>query len=273
MKSRNLWTAAILMLAAATLVTGCESPRGAAYPVTPTYYYVTPATTFLRDCPGYECSIVMEVYSGDRVAVLDRNDFGWSRVQLDRTGAIGWIPGDLLSLSPIPPNFYVAYSTVYLRDCADYNCRAVELMNRGDRVEKLDQDYRGWWRVRSYKTGNSGWVPASAVSVRPGPPYFYVDVSSLALRAGPSTSSRILTTLSLNSQVEMLGSGVGGWVQVRDVRSGIIGWVAARYLESFPVPYARSAPKKKRAPAKKGAPAEEEEEAPKEAPKPGPKAM
>jgi len=87
------------------------------------------------------------------------------------------------------------------------------------------------------------------------------------LRAGPSTGSRILTTLGLNNQVEMLGSGVGGWVQVREGRTGAIGWVAARYLESFPVTYPKEVPKKKRAPAKKGAPAEEE------ASKPSPKAM
>ena len=149
-----------------------RSPRGAAYPVTPTYYYVTPATTFLRDCPGYECGIVTEVYSGDRVVVLDRNDFGWARVQLDRTGSIGWIPGDLLSYSPMPAGYYVAYSTVYLRDCADYNCRSVELLHRGDRVEKLDQDYRGWWRVRSYKTGNTRLDPGLRGFRAARPPLF-----------------------------------------------------------------------------------------------------
>jgi uncharacterized protein YgiM (DUF1202 family) len=266
MKRRHLWLAAALMLAAIILLTGCEAPRtGAAYPVTPTYYYVTPNITYLRDCPGYECGIVTEAYSGDRVVVLDRNDFGWARIQLDRTGSIGWIPGDPLSYSPVPAAYYVAYSTLYLRDCADYNCRSLELLHRGDRVEKLDQDYRGWWRVMSVKTRNSGWIPASAVSVRPGPPYFYVNVSSLSLRNGPSTGNRVLTTLGLNNQVEMLGSGVGGWVQVREVRSGMIGWVASRYLESFPVASPKRAPKKK-APAKKGGP--EPEEAPK-----APKAM
>jgi uncharacterized protein YgiM (DUF1202 family) len=86
----------------------------------------------------------------------------------------------------------------------------------------------------------------------------------LALRSGPSTGNRILTTLNLNQQVEVLGSGVGGWLQVRDTRTNIIGWVYGRYLESVPVTYPRSAPKH-RGPAKKGAP--------EEAPKPSPKAM
>jgi hypothetical protein len=69
--------------------------------------------------------------------------------------------------------------------------------------------------------------------------------------------------MSLNSQVELLGMGPGGWAQVREVRSGLIGWSAFRYLETFPVPYPKPAPRRK---APKEAP--EKEEPPKE-----PKAM
>jgi uncharacterized protein YgiM (DUF1202 family) len=248
MRSRSPVAVPVLILLALSLIAGCQMPATGGYPVTPTYYYVTPSTTYLRDCPGYECGVVTEVYGGDRVVVLDRNDFGWSRVQLDRTGAIGWLPGELLSLSPVPANYYVAYNTVQLRECADYNCRALETLYRGDRVEKVDQDYRGWWRVMSYKSRNTGWIPASAVSSRPGPPYFYVDVSSLAFRSGPGTSYRMIGTLSLNQQVEMLGMGPSGWAQVRDVRSGRIGWVASRYLESIPVSHPRPVPRKRPAP-------------------------
>jgi uncharacterized protein YgiM (DUF1202 family) len=208
------------------------------------------------------------VFSGDRVIMLDRNDFGWAQVQLDRSGAIGWIPADLLSYSPMPSTYYVTVSTLYIRDCADHNCRARELLYRGDRVDKLDEDYRGWWRVASLKSGIQGWIPAYAVSPRPGPPYYYVAISGLSLRSGPSTGTRILVSLNLNDRVEMLGSGPGGWVQVRDLRTNVIGWVAGRYLEGFPVSYPRSVPKKRKAPAK-GAP---EEEAPPK-PAPGPKAM
>jgi uncharacterized protein YgiM (DUF1202 family) len=220
---------------------------------------VAPSTTYLRSCPSYsdECYIIAQVFSGDRVIIQDRNDFGWSRVQLDRSGVIGWIPNELLSSSPVPSYFYVAWNNVYMRECADYNCRSLQLLYRGDRVDKLDQDYRGWWQVRSLKSGGVGWVPASAVAASPGPPYFYVAVSSLALRSGPSTGNRILTSLNLNDRVEMLGMSAGGWAQVRDTRTGIIGWSAARYLESFPVSQPRSVPRK-HAPSKKGAPSEEQ---------------
>jgi len=244
----------ILILLALLLVGACVQPGP--YPVAPSYNYVVPTTTYLRDCPGYECGIVADLYSGDRVVVLDRNDFGWARVQLDRTGAIGWIAADLLSYSPVPATFYVSLVSVYLRNCADYNCPAVELLRRGDQVDKLDQDGRGWWRIRAFRSGNSGWVPASALSIRPGPPYYYVNVTSLALRSGPSTGNQILTTLGLNQQMEMLGSGVGGWMQVRDVRTNIIGWVYGRYLEASPVRSPRPVPKH-RSPSRKEAPESE----------------
>jgi uncharacterized protein YgiM (DUF1202 family) len=250
------------MLFLMTLASACEGPR--AYPPPVVYYYVSPVSTYLRDCPSYECGIIANVYSGDRVELLDRNDYGWSQVRLTRSGQVGWIPGDLLSLAPMPANFYVAAATVYLRECADYNCRALELLYRGDRVEKIDQNNLGWWRVVSSKSRTQGWVPVVAVSPSPGPPFYYVAVSSLALRANPSTSSRIITNLGFNSQVEMLGMGPAGWANVREVRTGTIGWVSSYYLETFPVSQARPAPKRK-APAKKAAP--EEEEAPKRAPK------
>lgn len=258
----------VLLLLIMAAAVGCQQPRP--YPVTPAYNYVIPTITYLRECPGYECATVAEVFSGDRVLVLDRNDFGWSRVQLDRTGAIGWIFGDLLSYTPVPATFYITLASVYLRSCADYNCSNVELLRRNDRVEKIDQDYRGWWRVRSFRSGKSGWIPAAAVGIKPGTPYYYVNVESLAMRSGPSTSNRVLTTLGLNRQVEMLGSGTGGWVQVRDLKTNTIGWVAGRYVESFPVSQPRPVPKRPGPPKKPG---KEPEEAPKAPVPPPPKVM
>lgn len=255
----------LLILVALTLLSGCQPPATGGYPVSPSYSYVVPTMTYLRDCPGYDCGVVSEVYSGDRVVVLDRNDFGWVRVQLDRTGAIGWLSSDLLSYSPVPASFYVSLRNVYLRNCADYNCTALELLHRGDRVDRLDQDSRGWWRVRSFRSGVTGWIPASALSIRPGPPYYYVNVNSLALRSGPSTGNRALTTLGFNQQVEVIGSGVGGWLQVRDTRTNIIGWVYGRYLESFPVSAPRPVP---RTPSRKTTPEPETPKAPSQ-----PKAM
>ena len=250
MRSRHYLKAALLILLMMTMAGACVVAPTTVYAPPESYYYVSPSTTYLRDCPSYECTIVATVFSGDRVQFLDSNDYGWSRVSLLRSGAVGWIPSSLLSLSPISVNYYVATSTVYLRECASYNCRSLQLLTRGDRIEKLDQDNRGWWRVMSYRTRTQGWVPASTVSPSPGPPYYYVAINALNLRAGPSTNNRIIMVLSLNDKQELYSVTPSGWAQVRDLRTGIIGWVAYRYLETFPVRYPRAAPRKHRAPAK-----------------------
>ena len=248
MRPRHYLKAVLLTLMVLTLACACAAPGPSSAPAV--YYYVSPTTSYLRDCPSYECTIVATVYSGDRVELLDRNDYGWSRTRLAHSGAVGWIPTDLLSYSPMPATYYVASTTAYLRDCADYNCRTLELLTRGDRIEKLDQDNRGWWRVMSFKTRTQGWIQASAVSPTPGPPFYYVAISGLNLRAGPSTGTRVLTSLGLNDKVEMLEQSPTGWSQVRDLRTGAIGWVASNYLETFPVSYPKAAPRKRRAPSK-----------------------
>jgi uncharacterized protein YgiM (DUF1202 family) len=227
-----------LMLA---VLAGCQSSSYYAYtpapPPPPEYYYVLPSSTYVRGCPSYgdECAIIAQVFAGDRVQLLDRNAAGWSQVKAERTGMVGWIPTSLLSLSPVPAFFYVSANSEYLRECSDYNCRGLELLRRGDRVEKLDQDPRGWWRVMSLKSRKVGWIPVFAVSPQSGPPFMYVNVSSLALRSGPGTSYKMIGTLSLNDQVEVMNMGAGGWAQVRDVRRNFFGWCASRYLEAVPV--------------------------------------
>jgi uncharacterized protein YgiM (DUF1202 family) len=104
--------------------------------------------------------------------------------------------------------------------------------------------------------------PENFMAPAPGPPNFFVVVDGLALRAGPGTGNRILTTLSFNQQVEMLGSNGSGWYQVRDLSTGTVGWAAARYLQSFPMSSPRPVPRKR--------PPAEREQAPAPAPAPGP---
>jgi hypothetical protein len=85
-----------------------------------------------------------------------------------------------------------------------------------------------------------------------GPPIFFVNVSSLALREGPTTSAPQIATLSFNEQVELLESS-GGWGRVQDQRRGLTGWASMRYLQ--PAPAGRPQPAyRKQAPAPKKEP-------------------
>jgi hypothetical protein len=58
---------------------------------------------------------------------------------------------------------------------------------------------------------------------------YFVNVRSLALRDGPTTSATKIATLKFNDEVELLDTS-GGWGRVRDVRRNIVGWSDMRYL-------------------------------------------
>jgi Bacterial SH3 domain len=100
----------------------------------------------------------------------------------------------------------------------------------------------------------------------PSPPLYFVTVSGLALREGPTTASPQIGTLEFNDAVELLDTS-SGWGRVVDVRRDLTGWASMRYLQPMPADRARTVPRKRPAPAPK--------ETPKETPKPAesPKAM
>jgi hypothetical protein len=83
----------------------------------------------------------------------------------------------------------------------------------------------------------------------PPPPLYFVNVSSLALREGPTTSAPQIATLHFNDQVQLLDTS-GGWGRVVDVSRDLTGWSYMRYLQ--PVPADRPQPvRRRRAPATK----------------------
>jgi uncharacterized protein YgiM (DUF1202 family) len=87
------------------------------------------------------------------------------------------------------------------------------------------------------------------------PPLYFVNVSSLALRGGPTTSSPQIATLQFNDEVELLDSS-GGWGRVRDVRRNITGWASMRYLQAVPADRPKAVPRRAPAPPKEPTPKE-----------------
>jgi hypothetical protein len=98
----------------------------------------------------------------------------------------------------------------------------------------------------------------------PPPPNYFVTVSGLALREGPTTAAPQVGTLDFNDEVVLLETS-SGWARVEDVRRNRTGWASLRYLQPMPANRPQSAPRRRHAPAP----------TPKESPKPAesPKAM
>lgn len=84
----------------------------------------------------------------------------------------------------------------------------------------------------------------------PAPQLYFVNVSSLALREGPTTSAPQVGTLHFNDEVEILDTS-SGWARVGDVSRSRTGWAYMRYLQPVPADRPRSVPRKRPAPAPK----------------------
>lgn len=86
----------------------------------------------------------------------------------------------------------------------------------------------------------------------PSPSLYFVTVSGLALREGPTTAAPQVGTLEFNDEVELMETN-GGWARVYDTRRSRTGWASLRYLQPMPANRPRSVPRRK-APAPKESP-------------------
>ena len=96
----------------------------------------------------------------------------------------------------------------------------------------------------------TGPPPPMVVMDTPPPPppqtqLYFVNVSSLALREGPTTAAPQVGTLHFNDEVAILEIN-SGWARVGDVSRDRTGWASMRYLQPVPADRPRSAPRKRR---------------------------
>ncbi len=239
-------------------------------PVKPTggSFYLTPPIAYLRESPGYDASVVGPLYQGDEVEWQGTEEAGWWQVNLPRSGATGWVRKELLSTKPVSTVFYyVNEDNRPLLECPRNDCLPVEMLYRGDEVQRVKEGKQGWWRVLVLKSRSLGWVPAAALTAnretargaKATTTYLYVAVRKLSLRAKPAVQSEVVRTLKFNDQVQKLAKS-GAWFKVRQPESGALGWVLGRDLETLPAIFPRGAPA--REPIKPFKPGEEPEAEP-----------
>lgn len=251
------FTASLLFTLILMLVGGCATPN----PPSPAAdYYLTSDFTYLRDAASFDGNVVGQLYKGDRVERLEVTDADWWRVRSRRTGQVGWVPDELFTPQPVPVTYFYVTQTIQLRECPKEICQSLQLLSRGDQVQKIEQNDQGWWRVLVAQSRNLGWLPARALAAdlkaqpvqEAGKPYFYVAVRRLKLQRQPQAAAEVVKLLQANDQLEKLDQNPAGWFKVRQPASGAVGWVPGRALETLPVRFPRpeKRPKKKPQPAK-----------------------
>jgi uncharacterized protein YgiM (DUF1202 family) len=208
------------------------------------FFYVLAEHTYLRDNPGYNGNVLGMLYKGDEVKRLDVGASGWCRVELLRSGQEGWVPQELLSSEPVGPVFYyVSEDSLPMLECPRGDCLPLQVLFRGEPVQRVEEGNEGWWRVLVLKSRSLGWVPAAALAdsleeaqARQLPkPFYYVAVRKLKLLAKPSPKSEVVRTLRFNDQVQKLEENPAGWLKVRQPATGAMGWVSLSDLETLPL--------------------------------------
>ena len=137
------------------------------------YFYVIPTSAPLRECASPGCDVLLTVYQGDKVEILERTGMGWSKVRLvDRPTGIGWIPSDLLSYSPdrktvALPTYHVNISSLPLRDAPRPEAGILTMLHLNDPVEMLGVGTSGWAQVRDLRSSMVGWVAPRYLSSGP----------------------------------------------------------------------------------------------------------
>jgi uncharacterized protein YgiM (DUF1202 family) len=206
-------------------------------------FYIAAEHTYLRDNPGYDGNVLGMLYKGDEVKRLDIGPSGWSRVEMLRSGQQGWVPQELLSSEPVCPVFYyVSEDSLPMLDCPRNDCLPLQVLFRGEAVQKVEEGNEGWWRVLVLKSRSLGWVPGAALAdsleaalAKQVPkPFYYVAVRKMKLLAKPSPKSEVVRTLHFNDQVQKLEEKPAGWLKVRQPATGAVGWVTLDDLETLP---------------------------------------
>jgi uncharacterized protein YgiM (DUF1202 family) len=223
---------------------------GSCAPIRPTApmgnYYVTSEIAYLRDGPRYQGHVLGQLYKGDQIEKLESNGSEWWRVRSGRTSQEGWMQKSLLSLDPVSINYYyVSPDTVSLRECPGEECPSLQLLYRGDEVQQVEKNDRGWWRVLAIKGRGLGWLPEKALVqqltlTQPKtalPNYYYVAVNRLKLHQQPLNSAKVIKILEFNDQLFKVAETPLGWLKVRQPSSGAVGWVEIRHLESLPLKF------------------------------------
>jgi uncharacterized protein YgiM (DUF1202 family) len=251
MRSFTDLTRLIMLLLLLGLALSCAKPQVVVKPPEGPFY-ATSEITYLLDSPGFGGNVLGPLYRGDKVERKDTAASNWWRVELLRSGQTGWVQKELLSPEPVPTQFfYLNEDTLPLLECPRSDCIPIQLLFRGDQVQRVEEGDQGWWRVLVIKSRSLGWVRAVALTERfeetrhkqPRKTYFYVALSKIPLRATPSNRGEVIRTLQFNDQVQRIGQ-TQGWFKVRQPSSGAFGWVISRDLEDLPLISPRGLPAK-----------------------------
>ncbi|MGI8383232.1 SH3 domain-containing protein [Robertmurraya sp. P23] len=128
----------------------------------------------------------------------------------------------------------ITTDTLNVREGPGLSYKVIEVVKRGDRFSVIEEK-SDWIQVSLNSSGKKGWVAAWLVkkhsanevsSSKSG----IVTANQLRVRSGPSTSYKVVTTLSQGATVTIIKTE-SNWHQIKT--SSVTGWVAAEFIQDI----------------------------------------
>jgi uncharacterized protein YgiM (DUF1202 family) len=133
------------------------------------------------------------------------------------------------TILPVPfekTEYYVIPEITYLRQSPGYEEKALNQINRGDRVIVLQNGESSWWQVQQVSTGQIGWLQKALLSSVPvSSNFYYVNQDNLPLLACPKSDCPVLALISRGDRVTKLDEQASGWWLVQTAVTGVQGWL------------------------------------------------
>jgi uncharacterized protein YgiM (DUF1202 family) len=140
-----------------------------------------------------------------------------------------------LRLAPPQGNYYVTSEIAYLRDAPSYEGRVLGQLYQGDQVEGLESNVSDWWRVRSGRTGQEGWIQQGLLSLNPVPVTSYFVKRDVRLRECPGEVCPVLQLLYRGDEVQQVQKNDQGWWRVLVIKGRGLGWLPSNALSEQPI--------------------------------------
>jgi uncharacterized protein YgiM (DUF1202 family) len=148
-------------------------------------YFMAPAVSYLRECPGHDCKVIDDLSQGDAVTLLNSRG-NWWRVRSERTGHIGWVPAAQVAQAfpklakpaavlSQKSYLFVGASNLNLYSLPLASSPVVKVLHGNNKMEKLSEAGSGWVKVRDSLSGTEGWTLGRYLKESPVPPQSLMD--------------------------------------------------------------------------------------------------
>ncbi|WP_455542212.1 C40 family peptidase [Intestinibacter sp.] len=189
------------------------------------YRVVTGDSVNFRKGPSTSYESLGKLNKGDKVEYINTTN-SWAQVKYN--GQTGYISSKYLSTTGTKVEYrYITGDSVNVRKGPSTSYASLGKLNKGDKVEYISTS-NSWAQIKY--NGQTGYVSAqyiSKTSTESNAQVKYVNCSSLNVRSGAGTSYSVVTSITLNTQVEVLSTS-NGWSKIKV--GSTTGYVSSKYL-------------------------------------------